>query len=63
MRWVIDQGIVALTTSQSEDRLRAYQKVALFKLTPKEIEDIKTIGLKKNFRGFWKDRFAGDDWS
>lgn len=54
---------MALTTSSSEDRLKAYQKVALFKLTPKEIEDIKTIGLKKNFRGFWKGKFADDDWS
>lgn len=63
LRWVIDQGIVALTTSSSEARLKAYQKVALFKLTPKEIEDIKTIGLKKNFRGFWKGKFADDDWS
>ncbi|KAL3421303.1 aldo/keto reductase [Phlyctema vagabunda] len=61
LRWVIDQGIVALTTSAKEDRLRAYQKVALFKLTPKEVEDIRELGLKKHFRGFWQDKFSADD--
>ncbi|CAG8982383.1 hypothetical protein HYALB_00007505 [Hymenoscyphus albidus] len=61
LRWVIDQGIVVLTTSQSEDRLKAYQKVASFKLTPKEIEDIKVLGQQKHYRGFWKNRFADDD--
>jgi diketogulonate reductase-like aldo/keto reductase len=63
LRWVIDQGIVALTTSGTEQRLKQYLKVAQFKLTPKEVEEISTIGLKKNFRGFWKDKFASDDWS
>ena len=63
LRWVIDQGIVALTTSGSEDRLKAYQKVAQFKLTPKEVEGISELGKQKNFRGFWKNKFGPDDWS
>ena len=61
LRWIIDQGIVALTTSASEQRLKGYQKVAQFKLTPKEVEEIKTIGAQKHFRGFWQARFAADD--
>ena len=63
LRWVIDQGIVVLTTSTKEDRLRAYQKVGKFKLTPKEVETISEIGKKKSFRGFWLNKFAADDWS
>lgn len=63
LRWVIDQGMVVLTTSAKEDRLRAYQKVGKFKLTPKEVSDISEIGKQKNFRGFWKARFADDDFS
>ena len=63
LRWVIDQGIVALTTSGSEQRLKQYQKVAQFKLTPKEVEEISELGKQKNFRGFWKHKFAADDWS
>jgi diketogulonate reductase-like aldo/keto reductase len=61
LRWVIDQGIVALTTSASEQRLKGYQKVAQFKLTPEEVEEIKTTGLQKHFRGFWQAKFAADD--
>jgi len=63
LRWVIDQGLVAITTSSSEQRLKSYKKVAQFKLTPEEVETISLIGKKKNFRGFWKDKFASDDWS
>jgi diketogulonate reductase-like aldo/keto reductase len=61
LRWVIDQGVVALTTSASEQRLRTYQNVTKFKLTPEEVEEIGTIGKQKHFRGFWRDRFAEDD--
>jgi diketogulonate reductase-like aldo/keto reductase len=63
LRWVIDQGIVALTTSGSEQRLKQYLKIADFKLTPEEVEEITELGKKKNFRGFWKHKFADDDWS
>ncbi|KAK6606091.1 aldo keto reductase [Botrytis cinerea] len=61
LRWVIDQGIVALTTSGNEDRLKGYQKIKQFKLTPKEVEDISRIGSEKHYRGFWEDKFAPDD--
>lgn len=61
LRWIIDQGIVAITTSQSEDRLKAYQKVAQFKLTPKEVGEISEIGKQKHFRGFWQNKFQPDD--
>lgn len=61
LRWVIDQGIVALTTSASQQRLKQYQKAGQFKLTPEEIKEISDLGLKKHYRGFWKDKFAPDD--
>jgi len=61
LRWVLDQGLVVLTTSGSADRLKGYLKVLTFKLTPEEIEKISTIGLQKHFRGFWKNKFADDD--
>jgi diketogulonate reductase-like aldo/keto reductase len=64
LRWVIDQGVVALTTSSSESRLKGYlEQVPSFKLTPEEIEEITEVGKKKNYRGFWRDKFAPDDWS
>jgi diketogulonate reductase-like aldo/keto reductase len=61
LRWVIDQGIVALTTSGSEQRLKQYLKVDQFKLTPEEIKEISDLGQQKHFRGFWNDKFAPDD--
>ena len=61
LRWVIDQGIVVLTTSAKEDRLKGYQKVSQFKLTPKEVETILETGKEKHFRGFWRNRFGEDD--
>lgn len=61
LRWCIDQGIVALTTSGKEQRLRSYLKISEFKLTPKEIETISEVGQEKHFRAFLNARFADDD--
>ena len=62
LRWCMDQGIVAITTSSSEQRLQSYlAKLSNFKLTPKEIESIAELGQQKHFRGFWKQFFAEDD--
>lgn len=61
LRWIIDQGIIALTTSASADRLKQYQKVETFKLTPEEVKEISDIGQQKHYRGFWKDRFDPND--
>lgn len=61
LRWCIDQGIIALTTSDKEQRLKSYLKVSEFKLTPKEIETISELGQEKHFRAFWNTMFADDD--
>lgn len=61
LRWIIDQNIVAVTTSSKEQRLSDYQRALAFKLTPKELEDISTTGEKHHARGFWNAKFADDD--
>lgn len=61
LRWCIDQNIVPITTSGKEQRLIDYLRAFTFKLTPKEVEDLKAAGLKKHFRGFWRRKFADDD--
>lgn len=64
LRWVIDQGIIALTTSSNELRLKSYiSKIPTFKLTPKEVEDIKEKGKEKNYRVFWRNIFDENDFS
>lgn len=62
LRWVVDQGLVVLTTSSKEERLQQYLKMFRFKLTEEEVEEISKVGLKKHFRGFWQHKFADDDW-
>lgn len=61
LRWCLDQDVVAVTTSAKEQRLSDYLRVARFKLTPREIEELNEAGMKKHYRGFWNDKFAEGD--
>lgn len=61
LRWTIDQGVVALTTSAKEERLKNYLRVNGFKLTKEEVGEISTVGKEKHYRGFWQVKFADDD--
>lgn len=61
LRWCIDQGIVAITTSSKEERLSDYLRAVAIKLTPQEVSDIAAAGAEKHFRGFWQDKHAADD--
>lgn len=61
LRWCIDQDVVPITTSHKEQRLSDYLRSMAFKLTPKEIEEINSIGGQHHYRGFFKQRFGDDD--
>jgi diketogulonate reductase-like aldo/keto reductase len=61
LRWCLDQGVVAITTSGKEQRLSDYLRCTRFQLTPKEVETISEVGREKHFRGFWGNQFAADD--
>ncbi|KAK3304412.1 NADP-dependent oxidoreductase domain-containing protein [Chaetomium strumarium] len=62
LRWCLDQGIVTLTTSSNEERLKEWmQRLPLFKLTPTEVEEIATKGREKHYRAFWMEKFAQGD--
>ncbi|RHZ64325.1 hypothetical protein CDV55_103094 [Aspergillus turcosus] len=61
LRWSIDRGDVAITTSSKESRLSSYLRALAFRLTPKELDEISTIGRGKHYRAFWRDKFADDD--
>ncbi|KAM7209526.1 alpha-keto ester reductase [Naviculisporaceae sp. PSN 640] len=63
LRWCLDQGIVAVTTSSSKERLEGWLKrVGTFKLTEDEVKRISAEGRKKNYRGFWNNKLGEDDW-
>lgn len=62
LRWCIDQGIVAVTTSRSLQRLKGYmENISKFKLRPAEIKQISDAGARKHYRKFLGDRFSPDD--
>lgn len=61
LRWIIDRGCVAITTSSKESRLSNYLRTFTFKLTPQEVEDISKLGEQKHYRAFWREKFAEDD--
>ena len=61
LRWCIDQGVVALTTSSKEERLSDYLRAMTFTLTPKEVAELSKAGLEKHYRGFWQKKFNEGD--
>lgn len=62
LRWVLDQGVIAVTTSAREERLKSYlTKLPAIKLTPKEVQLISEEGRKKHYRSFWSGKYKRDD--
>ncbi|KAL5336165.1 NADP-dependent oxidoreductase domain-containing protein [Aspergillus crustosus] len=61
LRWSIDRGSVAITTSGKEARLSTYLDVLDFQLTPEEVDEISRVGEQKHYRAFWIDKFTADD--
>ncbi|KAH6610241.1 alcohol dehydrogenase, partial [Trichoderma cornu-damae] len=62
LRWVLDQGIVTLTTSSKESRLTGYlERLPTFNLTAEEVAEVSAEGNKNHYRSFWKAMFADDD--
>lgn len=63
LRWTLDIGVVAITTSSREDRLQQYlAKLPSFQLSSDEVKAISELGMKKHYRGFWRDQYSDDDW-
>ncbi|KAI2473335.1 NADP-dependent oxidoreductase domain-containing protein [Annulohypoxylon bovei var. microspora] len=62
IRWVLDQGIVAVTTSTSDERVQSLRRnLPTFKLTEGEIQEIAYQGKGKHFRGYFNDIYGADD--
>ncbi len=57
LRLCIDQDVIAVTTSSSEQRLQSiFAKVPAFKLTPEEVNAISEAGSQKEFQAFGRRR-------
>ncbi|KAI0456430.1 Aldo/keto reductase [Xylaria acuta] len=61
LRWCLDQDVVAITTSKSEERLQDYMTNTLgFKLEPQEVERINTLGSQKHHQGIGIQFMSGN---
>jgi len=61
LKWTMGQGIVAVTTSSNEGRLKDYLNSIDLELDKSEIDQVNKLGATYHFRGFWLDKFAPDD--
>ncbi|KAK5088156.1 hypothetical protein LTS08_004785 [Lithohypha guttulata] len=61
LRWVLDQDIVAITTSSKEQRMSDMLRTVTFTLTPKELSDISEVGNSFHYRAFWTHIFDAKD--
>jgi diketogulonate reductase-like aldo/keto reductase len=50
LRWTIQSGVVAVTSSKNEERIKGYTKLWEFELSPEEVKEIEEAGKKVHFR-------------
>lgn len=59
LRWCLDQGCVAITTSGNAERMELFgSRLHSFKLEDQDIKDIGHLGKDKHFRVYLKPKFA-----
>ena len=59
LRWTIQTGAVAVTTSRKRERLQGYLGVLDFELSKGEVEEITRVGKTKHFRAnSWKHDYG-----
>lgn len=55
LRWVLDQNVMAVTTSSKKMRLSDMLRALTFKMTPKEVETITETGKDFHYRAWWRE--------
>jgi diketogulonate reductase-like aldo/keto reductase len=50
LRWTMQSGVVAVTSSKNEERIKGYKNLWNFELSPEEVKDIEEAGKKVHFR-------------
>ncbi|CAH0056066.1 unnamed protein product [Clonostachys solani] len=62
LRWILDQGVVVVTTSSKTSRLEGYlSNLPKFKLTDEEIAKTSELGAQKHVRIWWNEKFDAND--
>ncbi|KAG2732346.1 hypothetical protein G9P44_004763 [Scheffersomyces stipitis] len=55
LRWVLDTGVLPVTTSSKEDRIKAFLELTEFKLDAEDVKEISEVGKEKIFRQFFTE--------
>lgn len=50
LRWTMQSGVVAVTSSKNEERIKGYKKLWEFELSSEEVKEIEEAGKKVHFR-------------
>jgi diketogulonate reductase-like aldo/keto reductase len=62
LKWVLQKGHLAITTSRQEDRLKEFLSVETtdkdLVLTEEEMKEIDEVGSKIKFRKYWQEEFG-----
>lgn len=53
LRWVLENGVLPITTSSKADRLKQYLDIFDFSLTADEVAKINELGKSKKVRQYW----------
>ncbi|KAF3063053.1 hypothetical protein CFAM422_010405 [Trichoderma lentiforme] len=61
IKWIIQKGVVAVTTTRDPDRLDEYAQALKITLEDNELQEITDVGLTYHFRASWPEHFKADD--
>ncbi|KAK4062451.1 hypothetical protein Trihar35433_9272 [Trichoderma harzianum] len=61
INWIIQNGIVAVTTTKTPGRLDEYAQALKITLEERELQEITAVGLAYHFRTSWPEHFEADD--
>ncbi|KAK6199597.1 aldose reductase [Scheffersomyces amazonensis] len=55
LRWVLETGVLPVTTSSKEERIKSYLDILNFELTSDEVKQISEVGSTKTYRQFFSN--------
>ncbi|KAK7965812.1 uncharacterized protein PG986_000089 [Apiospora aurea] len=61
LAWIIQNNVVAVTTTMKPERLGEYAQALQIKLTPAEMQEITEVGSTYHFCTSWPEHFKEDD--
>ncbi|KAI4162093.1 MAG: hypothetical protein LQ342_004263 [Letrouitia transgressa] len=61
LAWLMQNRVIAVTTTTKPERLDEYLQAVETKLTQEELHEISEVGSKFHFRTSWRDKFEEDD--